>query len=284
LKLAFNNLKTKINQILLFFRKYISTGFEKCKECLSKRRILRPVWFIPGTLFLVLLILILFVWCSLPDIDRLKQQNPEETAMMRYQAEKFVAKGQPVKKRHRWVRLSRISPYLIHAVLIAEDDKFYQHQGFDWESINLALEKNLDQKRIVRGGSTITQQVAKNLYLEPTRNPIRKIREALIAYQLERKLTKKRILEIYLNIIEWGRGIYGAEAAAKYYYGKSARQLNYAESIRLASILPNPRRFSPVSNKSRRMNYKRRLIASRMLRRGIISQPDYDAFLADLQN
>ncbi len=222
------------------------------------------------------------VWWTTPDVTWLRRSNPTETALMRYREERLRRQGRPVRRRWVWVPLSRISPYLIQAVLIAEDEKFFQHEGFDWESMRKALETNIRRRRIVFGGSTITQQLAKNLFLSPERSLVRKLREAAIAYKLERDLSKKRILELYLNVVEWGPGIYGAEAAARVYFHKSASELELAEAIRLASVLPNPHRFSPRDDASRRLLRKRRVIARRMLRRGWVDEPTYRAVLAEL--
>jgi monofunctional glycosyltransferase len=157
-----------------------------------------------------------------PNMEDLKNRNPRETRLMTYRSAQYEREGVRVTRSQQWVPLSRISPNLIKAVLISEDDKFYEHEGFDWQGIREAIEKNWQKRRIVMGGSTITQQLAKNLYLKPTRNPLRKIQEAWIAGRLEKTLSKRRILELYLNVIEWGRGIYGIEAASESYYHKPA--------------------------------------------------------------
>lgn len=137
----------------------------------------------------------------------------------------------------------KISPYLKEAVIAAEDDEFFEHRGFSWEAIKKAAVYDWKKKRFARGASTITQQLARNLYLTPSKNPIRKIREIMIALKLERELSKQRILELYLNVVEWGNGIYGCEAAARHYFNKSASNLSMSESAYLASILPSPRRL-----------------------------------------
>jgi monofunctional biosynthetic peptidoglycan transglycosylase len=142
--------------------------------------------------------------------------------MMKYRREQFEREGNPFILRYYPVPLNKISPYLVKAVLIAEDDKFYRHEGFDWDALQKALEKNLKEGKIKYGGSTISQQLAKNLYLSPSKNPIRKIKEAILTVRLEKALGKRRILELYLNIAEWGLGVFGAEAASRYYFGKSA--------------------------------------------------------------
>ena len=145
-----------------------------------------------------------------------------------------------------WVPLSRISPYLRQAVVAAEDASFFTHEGFDWEGIKDAALYNLEAGELKRGGSTITQQLAKNLYLSSERSLIRKAREALITRSLEHHLTKERILELYLNVAEWGQGVYGAEAAARHHFKKSSRDLTADEAAWLAAILPSPRRYDPM--------------------------------------
>jgi monofunctional glycosyltransferase len=156
------------------------------------------------------------------------------------------AKGSHVKQFWIWMPLSRISRDLQRAVIVAEDATFYHHHGFDWEGIRGAATRNWDRGELRRGGSTITQQLAKNLYLSPEKNLVRKIHEAAITRALEERLTKKRILELYLNVVEWGKGIYGAEAAAQHHFGKSAQDLAPEEAALLAAILPSPRRYDPL--------------------------------------
>ena len=221
-----------------------------------------------------------WIIATTPDVTILKTQNPKQTRLMTYRNAQYRKKGMKVVKRQRWVPLSRISPALIQAVLISEDDKFYLHNGFDWEGIRDAAGKNMRSRRILMGGSTITQQLAKNLYLTPTRNPMRKIQEAWITECLERELPKRRILELYLNVIEWGRGIYGIEAASRFYYHKSASELNREQVIRLASVLPNPIRYSPVSNSSKRMTNKRKTIALHMMQKHLIDKDEYKRLCA----
>jgi monofunctional biosynthetic peptidoglycan transglycosylase len=231
----------------------------------------------------LLIVVILGLIVSCPDVSDLKTKNPTTTRLMTYRESQYQREGIRVTKRQRWVSLSLISPDLIRAVLISEDDKFYDHEGFDWVGIREALGKNWQQRRIVMGGSTITQQLAKNLYLKPTRNPIRKIQEAWIASRLEKTLSKRRILEIYLNVIEWGGGVYGAEAASQLYYNKPASELTLAQAIRLASVLPNPIRYSPLSDSSKRMLKKRRTIALRMLQKHVITEDEYQLLLGELE-
>lgn len=230
----------------------------------------------------ILLLAVLFAFLTAPDVTELRKRNPKDTAMMQFREAQAKQKGLRIVPMKIWTPLSRVSPNLIQAVLISEDDKFYLHRGFDWEGIRYALEKNIRFGRIVGGGSTITQQLAKNLYLKPTRNPVRKIREAVIAVLLDRKLKKRRILELYLNVIEWGRGVYGAEAAARTYYGKSSADLNLSESIRLASVLPSPIRFRPDSDESAWMKRRRKAIAESMLMKHFIDDIQYRGILLNI--
>lgn len=230
-----------------------------------------PRWFIVLS-FLVLFFSVAF-FVFMPDVSKLKKENPKKTALMRYREKASKDK----KKRYRvyqvWTRFSKISPYLVKAVLIAEDDKFWAHEGFDYEAIEKALERDLQAKKFKFGGSTITQQLARNLYLSPEKSLIRKISEAVITWRLEKVLPKKRILELYLNVVEWGEGIFGAEAASRYYYGKPSSELTPEEAARLASVLPNPRKYKPAGDQ-RYVISRSNLIHRIMVRRGIVI-PEY---------
>jgi monofunctional biosynthetic peptidoglycan transglycosylase len=163
----------------------------------------------------------------------------------------------------RWVRYERISNNLRRAVLVAEDSAFWQHDGVDVEQLKDSIEQSLERGKQLRGGSTITQQLAKNLYLSPSRNPVRKLRELLIARKLEASLTKRRILELYLNVIEWGDGIYGAEAATRAYFGKSAASVTAPEAALLAGAIINPRVHSPA-RPTARLRRRQQIILQRM--------------------
>ena len=169
--------------------------------------------------------------------------NPGSSSFMEDPLEVLPARNPDAELKHRWVPYERISLHLKHAVIAAEDSKFLDHDGFDWEALQRAYEKNLKKGRIVAGGSTISQQLAKNLFLSSRRTPWRKLQEAAITVMLEAVLDKRRILEIYLNIIEWGNGVFGAEAAARYYYRSSAAGLGPEQSARLAAMIPDPRYY-----------------------------------------
>ncbi|MEP7181076.1 MAG: monofunctional biosynthetic peptidoglycan transglycosylase [Betaproteobacteria bacterium] len=170
-----------------------------------------------------------------------RHQSPSETAFMAQRMDEARAKNPRAELRYRWVPYARISRELKRAMIAAEDAKFVDHEGFDWDGIALALEKNQKKGRVVAGGSTITQQLAKNLFLSPSRSYARKAEEAAITVLLEAMLPKQRILELYLNVIEWGNGVFGAEAAAQRYFGVSAAELSAEQAARLAAMAPNPR-------------------------------------------
>jgi len=214
-----------------------------------------------------------------PNVGKLAKENPKKTAFMEYREAEWAEKGKKIKITQRWVPLGAISPALVKAVLIGEDDKFYHHEGFDFDAMQKAIEKDIKEKKFKFGGSTISQQLAKNLYLTPSKNPVRKLKEAILTWRLENNLSKKRILELYLNVAEWGEGIFGIEAAARHYYGKSAAGLSPYEAARLAAVLPNPRRFNPLGQ-SGYVENRSRIIYSIMQRRGI-APPDLDEIIDD---
>ncbi|MDY0012076.1 MAG: monofunctional biosynthetic peptidoglycan transglycosylase [Rhodocyclaceae bacterium] len=169
--------------------------------------------------------------------------NPSETRFMALRLEELRAKNPEASLRHQWVPYERISIHLKRAVIAAEDDRFVDHEGFDWEGIQKALEKNEKKGRAVAGGSTISQQLAKNLFLSPSKSYLRKAEEAVITLMIEAVWSKRRILEVYLNVVEWGNGIFGCEAAARRYYNVPAAQLGPSQAARLAVMLPNPRKY-----------------------------------------
>jgi len=169
--------------------------------------------------------------------------NPSSTSFMRQQLESLQEKNPKAQLKHKWVPYDRISKHLKRAIIASEDSNFSEHEGVDWEALQRAYEKNTKKGKIVRGGSTITQQLAKNLFLSGERSYLRKGQELIIAFMIEAVMDKERIFEIYLNVVEWGVGVFGAEAAAQHYYGTSAANLGPAQAARLAVMLPNPRFF-----------------------------------------
>ncbi|MDQ3420406.1 MAG: monofunctional biosynthetic peptidoglycan transglycosylase [Acidobacteriota bacterium] len=223
------------------------------------RKLARKLVAIPAVLFAVGA----YVYLTTPDVRALKIENPKSTAFMDLRAREARAKGEEPRRNHRWVTYRRISPQLVRAVLVTEDSAFWKHDGLDYQQIKESLEVNLERGEFARGASTITQQLAKNLYLSPSKNPLRKLRELIIARRLEAELPKQRILEIYLNVIEWGNGIYGAEAAARTYFGKPAARLNSSESALLAAAIANPRLMNPGSPTARLLR-RQQMVMRRM--------------------
>jgi monofunctional biosynthetic peptidoglycan transglycosylase len=177
-----------------------------------------------------------------------KDHNPGTTAFMDARLEDLRAKNREARLQQAWMPYDRISASLKRAIVVAEDSKFVDHEGFDWEAIDAAREKNRRKGKVVAGGSTISQQLAKNLFLSSSRTPWRKGQEALITVMIEHVMDKRRILEVYLNVIEWGDGVFGAEAAARHYYGVGAASLDAPQSARLAAIVPNPRFYDRNRN------------------------------------
>ena len=210
-----------------------------------------------------------FIYLTLPDVRSLRTSNPETTAFIELRAREARARGEQPKRIQRWAPYSRISSNLTRAVLVTEDARFWKHEGIDFDELKESIETNLERMEFARGGSTITQQLAKNLFLSPSKNPVRKLRELLIARRLEAELSKQRILELYLNVVEWGDGIYGAEAAARAYFGKPAGSLSTAESALLAAALSNARLLNPAHPTPR----LRRRQAMVMRRMGAVTPP-----------
>jgi monofunctional biosynthetic peptidoglycan transglycosylase len=212
---------------------------------------------------------IVFLYLTLPDVRVLRTGNIEPTAFMQLRAREARAEGRQLRHVQQWVPYSRISPHLKRAVLVAEDAGFWGHEGIDIVEIKKALESDWERGGLMRGASTITQQLAKNLYLSPSYSPQRKLVELMIARRLEAELSKQRILELYLNLIEWGNGIYGAEAAARTYFGKSAADLGPQESALLAGAISSPRAFDPA-RPSARLRRRQEMILRRM---GAVTPP-----------
>jgi monofunctional biosynthetic peptidoglycan transglycosylase len=209
---------------------------------------------------------------TFPDISRLRTENPTTTSLIEYRLAEARADGREPKKFMIWVPIEQISPNLQRAVIAGEDSRFFEHNGFDWDAIEKAWDEAVKEGEreakaegdydpndwippmpsFKRGASTISQQLVKNLYLSEERSVLRKAREAVYTYFLERTLSKKRILEIYLNVIEWGDGVYGAEAAARTYFKKSASDLTREEAAFLAAMIPSPLNvFNPAKNRKR---------------------------------
>lgn len=186
-----------------------------------------------------------FTWLTLPDVRSLKTENPQSTAFMRIRVEEALRARRPLRLRQRWVSYDQIAPALRQAVLVSEDGRFWQHDGVDYEELRISIQQDWARGRFFRGASTITQQLAKNLYLSPSKTPARKFAELLLTRRLEAELSKRRIFELYLNLIEWGDGIWGAEAASRAYFGIPAGALSAPQAALLAGAIINPRVYSP---------------------------------------
>ena len=223
------------------------------------RKLRRVLVALPAVLFAVAA----YVYLTIPDVRALKTTNPKSSAFMELRAREARARGEEPRSNQRWVSYRKISPQLVRAVLVTEDSAFWQHDGLDYQQIKESIEVNLERGEFARGASTITQQLAKNLYLSPSKNPLRKLRELIIARRLEAELPKQRILEIYLNVIEWGDGIYGAEAAARTYFGKPAAQLTASEGALLAAAIANPRVMNPGAPTAR-LRRRQQMVMRRM--------------------
>ncbi len=204
-----------------------------------------------------------FVVMGLPsrsEVRDLVRKTPEKTALMRQREREAKAKGRTARRTQSVVPMKHISRWLIQAVIASEDQKFFGHEGVDWAALQESVEKNLEKRKLARGGSTISQQLAKNLYFGTEKSPTRKLRELVVTRWLEDDLTKRRILELYLNVIEWGDGVYGAEAAARRYFGKPASDVDAQEAAALAAMIPNPRRINPLVDPARLKRGQRRVL------------------------
>jgi monofunctional biosynthetic peptidoglycan transglycosylase len=208
-------------------------------------------------------LLVAHVYLTLPDVRQLATANPTTTAFMELRDREAAREGRAAQRVHQWVPYARISPHLARAVVVAEDAAFWGHEGVDLHELRVAIAESVERRRAPRGASTITQQLAKNLYLSPSRDPLRKLRELIIARRLEVALPKERILEIYLNVIEWGDQIWGAEAAARAYFGVPAASLSRQQAALLAGAIINPRTLNPAQP-PRRLLRRQQLILDRM--------------------
>jgi monofunctional biosynthetic peptidoglycan transglycosylase len=226
-------------------------------ETRGKRRIVPRVLLIllAGTLTAILL----FV-ATLPDVAELRTSWPKTTAFIELRKEELRRAGSSPRIDWMPVPMSRISPALARAVVVAEDARFYEHGGVDWEAVRSAMEKDWDSGNLRHGGSTITQQLAKNLYLSPSRTFWRKLREWAITVRLEANLSKRRILELYLNVVEFGPRTFGAEAAARRYFGRPAASLSGPEAAILAAVIPSPHIYDPVRHRERVARRARRIL------------------------
>ncbi len=237
----------------------------------SKRRIKKKYI---TTFFIVFLLTVLTVILSffytLPDVSGLRSGIPKSTSLIDQRITENKKKGKNFVVRKKWVDFNKIPLLLKRSAIVSEDIDFYHHHGIDYYELKESIKKNLSSGKKSRGGSTITQQLAKNLYLTTKKSYIRKIREMFIAKRLEKVLSKKRILELYLNVIEFGNGIFGVETASEFFFKKPVDHLSSAEIIRLISVLPKPLRVTPLSN-SKYLYWRANLILKRLKSKKYIS-------------
>jgi monofunctional biosynthetic peptidoglycan transglycosylase len=231
----------------------------------------RPRWWkwAKITILVILGVAILYQGWITFTIFRYRSSNPSSTAMMEQRASQARDRGEEVKRVQTWVPYDKISRNLTRAVLAGEDSRFFDHAGFDWEEIRKALEEDWNEGQFKRGASTISQQLAKNLFLSTSKNPLRKLHEAVITKEMEWILGKRRILELYLNVIEWGDGVYGAEAAARTYFNTSAAAVSADQAAFLSAIIPSPNGAFKPSTHRRRVERRKNLI-ERLMRHVVV--------------
>jgi len=210
-----------------------------------------------------------YFYFSLPDVSPLRHKNPSTTALMELREREYKKQNIRGLRQQIWAPYGAVSEHIKKAILVSEDAAFFSHKGVDMTELKAALKKDLETLSFSRGGSTLTMQLAKNLYLNPSKNPLRKLKEIIIAHQLENALSKQRIFEIYLNVVELGRNIYGVEAAAQHYFGKSAAAVDLVEAATLAALLPSPR-----NSKERSLVARRNIILNRLASVGYLSQSE----------
>lgn len=247
----------------------VQTARARTRTTVSRRS--RPRWrkWVKNTLLVVLGLAFVYQSWIVLSIVRYRSSNPSSTALMEQRASEARSRGEEVKRVQVWVPYDRISRNLTRAVLAGEDSRFLDHAGFDWEEMRKALEEDWNRGQFKRGASTITQQLAKNLFLSTSKNPLRKLHEALITKEMEWILGKRRILEIYLNVIEWGDGVYGAEAASRKYFNTSAAAVSADQAAFLSAIIPGPNgAFNPATHR-RRVERRKNLI-ERLMRHVVV--------------
>ncbi|MGZ5556015.1 MAG: transglycosylase domain-containing protein [Candidatus Aminicenantales bacterium] len=223
-----------------------------------------------------------YILLTLPDVSGLLTKNPTSTAFMRSRQEQARRQGRTLAIREEWVDFARIPALLKAAVRITEDASFYWHKGIDFDEIKESLKRDLREKRFARGGSTITQQLAKNLFLSPGKNPLRKVREYFIARRLEKALNKDRIFTLYLNLIELGSGIFGVQAASRYYFDRDVSELTPEEIVRLTAVIPRPVTTDPRGS-TKWLNWRCRMILGKLKLYNKIDEDEYRSLIEKFQ-
>lgn len=233
-------------------------------------------------LIILAFIYLLVMYLSLPDVAYLANKNPKTTALIQARLEEASQNNKKLRIHQTWTSFNKIPDILKKAIRISEDAGFYHHKGVDFTELQESLKRNLDEGRIVRGGSTITQQLAKNLYLSSDKSYVRKLKEYFIAKRLEDTISKNRIFHLYLNVIEFGPGIFGVQAASQYFFNKDVADLNLEECVRLTAIIPRPLSMSPNSE-SHWIKWKAGWILGKMLKYEYITKDEYDSTIVKFQ-
>jgi monofunctional biosynthetic peptidoglycan transglycosylase len=223
-----------------------------------------------------------YILLTLPDVSSLRTKDPSSTAFMKSRQEEARKKGRTIAIQKEWVDFAGIPELLKEAVRITEDASFYWHKGIDFEEIKESIKRDIREKRFARGGSTITQQLAKNIFLSPSKNPLRKVREYFIAKRLEKALSKERIFTLYLNLIELGSGIFGVQAASRYYFGRDVSELSVEEIVRLTAIIPRPVTTDPRGSKGW-LNWRCSMILEKLRLYKKIGEDEYQSLIGKFQ-
>ncbi len=248
---------------------------------ISKKK--RVLWWGILAVTVSIIAFVVHLFLSLPDVSDLKTQNPKKTALMEIRIEQAEKAGHEYSIRQSWISFAHIPQILKDTVRIAEDAGFYWHKGIDFDELKESIKKNLQEKKLARGGSTITQQLAKNLYLSPKKSIVRKIKEYLIAKKLEKALSKDRIFELYLNVIELGPGIFGVQEASRYYFGFSVDELILEEIVRLVAVLPRPLTMDPRGD-SPWLKWRCRWLLHKLLLYEYITEKTYREMIPSFQD
>jgi monofunctional biosynthetic peptidoglycan transglycosylase len=244
------------------------------KKDKTKRKKLKRFLKVSLVLLVVFSFFAVYFFLSLPDVTYLKNKNPQTTALIEQRKKEARLKGKKLEIRQRWISFDIFPKLLKQTVRISEDGAFYQHEGIDYYELKEALKKNWKTGKKARGGSTITQQLAKNLFLSTEKSYYRKLKEFFIAKKLEKHLSKNRIFNLYLNVIELGKGIFGVEAASEHYFKKPVDRLNLVEIVRLVSVIPKPLRVTPLSD-SRYLKWRANLLLDRLKKYGYVTDEQY---------
>lgn len=238
------------------------------------KTLLKTLYAFFGSILLLLIFAFIAIYFSVPDVEMLKKENPASTSFIEFRKREAGSQGKKIWIRQEWIRLSDVPDILQKSIIVAEDASFWIHEGIDWYEVQQSIKKNWEEGEIARGGSTITQQLAKNLYLTPEKTIYRKLREWLIAKELERTLSKSRILELYLNTIELGNGVFGIHAATQKYFQKQPWELELWEVVRLTASIPNPLQMNP-NIPSSGLRWRSRVILRRLVKYGFITEEEY---------